>query len=340
MQAIRQKRILSVCKKAKPAIQRNFQFKKGLCIMWISILGLIDFSKIAYSGSVKKAPPLFIFDQYPDTIYPSKFRTTHFISKSHMNTMSYASMNTAGGSQFNQLQLLNLIKLLGKNTIIVDLRQEQHFFINSWAVSIYSKNNWGDTNKNQKLIKAEEAKQITRIKKLKTVKILQTYQNRINLEKIQKTFILPIQSALTEEQFVRHLGLQYQRFFVPDHKAPPNDVVDEFVAWLKFRSKQAPIYFHCHAGIGRTTTFLVMTDIFYNAKQVAFKDILQRHVAIGGKDLAKMPAPNSYKYHDAQIRYNLIKKFYCYVKMNVDGFQTTWSQFVNQDHHTCNTSSN
>jgi hypothetical protein len=107
--------------------------------------------------------------------------------------------------------------------------------------------------------------------------------------------------------------------------------VDEFVAFDAARSPDTWLHFHCRAGDGRTTTFLVMHDIVCNAPHVTLDDILRRQYLLGGIDLDKPPAGDSFAYPFSLERAAFVRRFYDYVcEAKSNGFALTWSEWVNR----------
>lgn len=65
-----------------------------------------------------------------------------------------------------------------------------------------------------------------------------------------------------------------------------------------------PIHFHCKAGIGRTTTFMIMYDIIKNYQHISLNDIIKRQVV-----LSKMDEKNSQDFYTGE-HFKFLEKFY------------------------------
>ncbi len=274
--------------------------------------------------------PLLTLDTRNMPELPKRFRTTADSLPSGINTSGLSVLHIAGGAQFSALSLEQITKhLQAKKLTIIDLRQEPHGFLNGNAMSWYGVRNAINAKKSPKQIEADQSRRLNALgKQTKTnvYKILQK-SDEGKIDKVKLTQIA-VHKTVTEEALATHLHLNYQRIYVQDFHAPVAEQVDRFIGIVRQHPVGEWIYFHCRAGIGRTTTFMVMYDIMHNAKRVSLDDILTRQAALGGKDLRKLPARDNYKYQWAVDRLNFIKKFYQYARENNDNFATTWTAWV------------
>ena len=70
--------------------------------------------------------------------------------------------------------------------------------------------------------------------------------------------LLTVDFVSNESTLVTDVGMQYKRFAVKDNGAPTPTIVDEFVEFIKNKPDDLHLHFHCDAGEGRTTSFMVM----------------------------------------------------------------------------------
>lgn len=262
---------------------------------------------------------------------PKRFRTTSNLpNDKEMNWHGFKDLNMLGSGQFSKAAFGEIIKNLHhEEFIVVDLRQESHGFLNGNAICWYGFRASENAGKSADAIEQDQASRLTELAKNENVfvhKIIQKDEDGV----IQKT--KPIEFAVhelsSEEEFVKSVNAQYYRFYIQDYHAPDDDQVDRFVAMVKELPKHKWIYFHCRAGIGRTTTFMAMYDMMRNAKNVSFEDILAREVKIGGKNLAELPAKGSFKYKNAKQRLVFLQSFYEYASQNNDAFKTSWTAWL------------
>lgn len=134
---------------------------------------------------------------------------------------------------------------------------------------------------------------------------------------IHSGFPVEIESdrACSEQEMLTQVGLDYVRIPVTDHCPPRLSAVEELVklVWRLVTPGAEPwLHFHCHAGDGRTTSFLAMYDIIRNAPSTRLSDILTRQALIGPEDLTKIP-DESWKAKCARQRQAFLECFYAYV---------------------------
>lgn len=260
---------------------------------------------------------------------PRHFRTLQDSLPAHLNAKGLADLPVAGGAQFSRLGLEKILERLHiKRMTIIDLRQESHGFLNGNAISWYASGDAINAGFSMQQIEKRQARLLNELagkESIKTYVILSKTPN----ERIDKTKMIEfsMRSVSSEPELAYRLNHVYQRLYVQDHHAPAAKQVDRFIEIVKQLPKKQWVYFHCRAGIGRTTTFLAMYDMMQNAKQVSFDDIIARQAALGGKDLSELPQPGTFKYKAATERLAFLKQFYQYAYENEDHFRTSWTEW-------------
>lgn len=230
-----------------------------------------------------------------------------------MRLRDIPTLNISGSAQFTKDQLLNLKNYINKDNIcIVDLRQESHGMINDLAISFlnpYKDLNNGFTT--EQTIKAENSL----LNKIKIGNTIQLYKHTgIFIKDITVDFIS------NESQLVTEADMQYKRFAVKDNSAPTPDIVDEFVEFIKNKPDDIHLHFHCAAGKGRTTSFMVMYQAMKNNSNLTLEQLLSYQYNIGGINL-----------HDNNIQYNFLEDFCNYVQKNKDSnYSISYSQWIKE----------
>ena len=110
---------------------------------------------------------------------------------------------------------------------------------------------------------------------------------------------------------------------------PEPATVDEFIKFYFSLPKNHWLHFHCHAGHGRTTTFLVFYDIL-TYPDLTLEEIVNRHVILGGSNL--LAENNDANWYAEAMRERAInlRKFYQYIKeQRKSNFKTSWSEWIN-----------
>ena len=230
-----------------------------------------------------------------------------------MRLRDIPTLNISGSAQFTKDQLLNLKNSINKDNIcIVDLRQESHGMINDLAISFlnpYKDLNNGFTT--EQTSKAENSL----LNKIKIGNTIQLYKHTgIFIKDITVDFIS------NESQLVTEADMQYKRFAVKDNSAPTPDIVDEFVEFIKNKPDDIHLHFHCAAGKGRTTSFMVMYQAMKNNSNLTLEQLLSYQYNIGGVNL-----------HDNNIQYNFLEDFCNYVQKNKDSnYSISYSQWIKE----------
>lgn len=230
-----------------------------------------------------------------------------------MRLRDIPTLNISGSAQFTKEQLLNLKNSINKDNIcIVDLRQESHGMINDLAISFlnpYKDLNNGFTT--EQTIKAENSL----LNKIKIGNTIQLYKHTgIFIKDITVDFIS------NESQLVTEADMQYKRFAVKDNSAPTPDIVDEFVEFIKNKPDDLHLHFHCAAGEGRTTSFMVMYQAMKNNSNLTLEQLLSYQYNIGGINL-----------HDNNIQYDFLEDFCNYVQKNKDSnYSISYSQWIKE----------
>lgn len=221
-----------------------------------------------------------------------------------------AEHSLSGSGQFLPSNIQNLAKVAqGSEIIVVDLRLESHGYINDHPFSLKNNDNLGKT--------AEEILEIE-------ANLLQEVYLKQDKE------FYPIYTVSSEKELVISNNFKYVRLPVLDHSHPSDEIVDAYLDLLK-QNPFAWVHVHCAVGRGRTTTFMAMFDMFYNAKTVSLDDILERQKKIGGQDFKKYlkePNKDDEKQQLFLARLAFLERFYQYCQAG-DPETTTWQEWVN-----------
>ena len=115
--------------------------------------------------------------------------------------------------------------------------------------------------------------------------------------------------------------MQYKRYAVKDNGAPTPIIVDEFVEFIKTKPSDLHLHFHCDAGEGRTTSFMVMYQTMMNPTGLSLDQILSYQYNIGGVNV-----------HDDRDQFEFLEDFYAYVSQNKkDNYSIPYSEWVTKD---------
>ncbi|OJX12254.1 MAG: hypothetical protein BGO77_03645 [Caedibacter sp. 37-49] len=323
-------------------------FRKIYSFLVAFTLGLISYPNFAnssiplsYLANYVKHNSLVI-DAKDSFKLPRHFRTSEMpvpgkkqaeYLKSHGKLPSfhgYHGLKVSASAQFSKRNILAALSQMDGKIYIIDLRKESHGFLNGNAISWSGKRNWANEGKTDDFVNTLELSLFQHLNTLKQISICY-------FPKVQRTRACKepdsfnIDTTETEEQLIKQLGLEYRRFPVLDKWRPDDQVIDQFLQFIRSLPKNAWLHFHCRGGSGRTTTFLVMYDIIKNGKNVKLEDIIARHALAGVRDLQRIP---HVKYQEwvtigALKRLDVIEKFYKYV-CDPEGYSSrSWTEWLN-----------
>lgn len=297
-------------------------------IIVLSVLVVIIMAAaVCYPNSPQ---PLLVIDMRDIADLPGHFRNTSMPIPSQINNTGFADLHAIASRQYSKQALEKILQKLNiKKVLIVDLRQESHGFLNGEAISWYGKQDSANAGKKPQKIEKNQAYLLRELSKQKVATVFEIISKTADgeIDKVRPVELI-VHTTASESELAAANQMLYQRFYVQDFHPPERSEVDRFI---KFANQIPPgewVYFHCRGGSGRSTTFMTMYDMMHNAKKVSFKDILARQVAIGGKDLAQLPPPGTYKYKPALKRLLFIEIFYQYCQSNNDHFRTLWSDWL------------
>lgn len=239
-------------------------------------------------------------------------------------------LRISGSGQFSARQFDALVHELRKKTkgpiYDVDLRQESHGFFNGTAVSWYGRHDWGNIGKSPTAVLADEQQ---RLQVALGKDVIVYDQGKGDLPVHPRA--MAVRRVQTEQELADSKGIHYVRLANTDHLWPTPDEIDAFLAFVRTLPDDAWLHFHCEAGAGRTTAYMVMYDMIKNPG-LPYKDIVYRQYEIGGNytphDVAH-PKRSDWKgpyYHE---KHEMVSLFYQYVQDQVrQGGSQSWSQWL------------
>lgn len=257
---------------------------------------------------------------------PKRFRMCTDPADHEADTAGLAELKASASGQFSQYGLKHMKNVIPNDRItIVDLRQECHGYVNGMAVSWYGEKN--DSNKGmiQEDIIALERKKLDEYIEADSVDFDYIEGKSFQLAEA----ITGPRTVYSEEELAEIEGFEYVRFCVTDHHRPPDEVVDQFVEFVKALTNDSWLHFHCRGGVGRATSFILMYDMMRNADKVSLSDILNRQQKIGGRDMYRMIHDHGAALYDAAVeRLEFINTFYDYCVSQKDEFEMSWSEWL------------
>ena len=279
--------------------------------------------------------PILVTDFENSPEVPANFRIANYnpsAKESRVTAVGLDALNASAARQFCELNLKNSLERMSGRIYIVDLRQESHAFIDGRPMCWYGLKNQANVGKTKQEIADIEEELISRIARqgeielndivLKTNgRIVRTRSSRVDFQRCE-----------SERDLVERNGLKYVRLPVTDHRHPDDKTVAEFLDFLGSLTGDYWLHFHCRSGKGRTSTFLVLYDIFHNAKQVSLEDIICRNFLLGSKDLSKISdiPKKMWKNKMANRRFEFVSSFYQFMTESDEYRSDSWADWLRQ----------
>ena len=209
---------------------------------------------------------------------------------------------------------------------MVDLRQETHGFANGVPVSLHTKHNAINAGKNSAQVERDESKVFRDLRGIETTF---TPLGKTDTKILKPLTIIP-RVVLTEREAAENAGFSYARFAAADMQFPAPEIVDEFVLFVANLPENSWLHFHCHAGHGRTTTFMVMYEILRNPNQ-SLEEICRQQMDLGGSDILATSTGEDWNARMANDRAKKIRLFYEFVQgTRAERIGLPWSEWLTE----------
>jgi Inositol hexakisphosphate len=264
---------------------------------------------------------------------PRNFRTTDDSLKANKGetsgTTGLNDLCASGSGEFTPEGLkLVLARTRGPVTVF-DLRQETHMFVNDLPVSWYASLDWANVDRSQSAIEADEAYRVQSLNSGSQIEIRPGEAVKKGRASSSTRQRVAVERASTERDIVVAAGANYVRVTVTDHARPLDDEVDRFVLAVRALPENAWAHFHCEAGRGRTTTFMVLYDMPRNATRVSLEDIVRRQKILGyNYDVLHPSEPGDWRAPYTADRAAFVRAFYDYARANPNGRPELWSEWL------------
>ena len=265
---------------------------------------------------------------------PRNFRTTDDPLKDSKGQLpantGLADLHASGSGEFTADSLKLLLARTRGPVTVFDLRQETHIFVNGLPVSWFATRDWANVGRSQDAIEADESARVESLKPGSKIVVRPGAA-------VKKPGVTPstpqnvtVEHASTEREFVKPNHAAYVRVTVTDHCRPLDNEVDGFILAVRALPENGWAHFHCEAGLGRTTTFMVLYDTLRNATRVSLEDIARRQQLLGyDYDVLRPDEPGNWKAPYTDDRIAFVRAFYEYARANPNGRPQLWSEWLN-----------
>ena len=209
------------------------------------------------------------------------------------------------------------------------MRQETHIFVNGLPVSWFATKDWANVGRTNDEIQGNEDGRVKSLKPGSKIAVHPGAPIKKNGVASSAPENVTVERASTERDIVTANNAAYERLTVTDHARPLDEEVDRFILAVRALPENGWAHFHCEAGRGRTTTFMVLYDMLRNANRVSLDDIARRQQLLGYDfDVLRPNNPEDWRAPYTEDRIAFVRAFYEYARGNPGGRPQLWSELL------------
>jgi protein-tyrosine phosphatase len=297
---------------------------------------LLAFTLVQKNPPVRSAePPVLIWDidLTLANALPRNFRTTDDALKvsdgKTPSTTGLIDLHASGSGEFTADNVKLLLTRMHGPITVFDLRQETHVFVNGLPVSWFATRDWANVGRSQTEVEEAEAAWVQSLGPGSEIAVRPGHPvKKDNADSAVPQQVI-VKEASIERDLMSSAGTSYVRVAITDHTRPLDEAVDRFIVAVRALPENAWAHFHCEAGLGRTTTFMVLYDMLRNATYVSREDIVRRQAILGcGYDVLQPAEAGNWKAPYMAERAEFIRAFYDYARANPNGRPQLWSEWL------------
>lgn len=326
----------------------------------------------ANESGITPLPPVILADYYKDTTvhsllpqddvkYEHPVLALNTLNESKLKVQNFRSsddlwldpnvefdhwglkdLHASGSNQYSPAGLgilFNRLKKTTNNIVVVDLRHDDHLFINGLNVSSFETKEALLKPRTPEMIKESELNLKATIKGLNAVEIhaIETKYPKDSFDDRFSLQLVPVEVE-TPEELVNRLGANYLLVGTKRFSEASDDDIDRFINYYRQMPPDTWYHFHCKKGKSRTTFFLTLYDMMLNADHLDAGTIIRRQHVIGGSNLLDITPKDPSWSEERESKKQWIVfllRFYKYAAENkANNFAKPWAEWSqeNQDY--------
>lgn len=312
-----------------------------LALLFLLSLSQDVFSATASSCNGSNSKPCIVQDTESNSVEIDNWRDSDDLANAYAKqggnitglkdlSMSGSGVPTAEGWKQIVINIIETTKNKTEHIIDVDLRQESHGYLNQNPITLAARNDWVNLGKTREQTLHDEKKWLKSLNKQKNIQDVLTPE-QFKAAQFAKGKTIPDENISNEEKIAKAVGMKYFRLTVTDHMAPRDVDVDRFVAFVKTLKPNTWLHFHCRGGDGRTTTFMAMYDMMYNADKVPLNTIIKRQAAAEPYYNLFNTKQNSVFTEGYKARKVFLTKYYEFSRDYIRGYSGTWTEWLKKE---------
>lgn len=315
-------------------------------MFYLALLFIISLSQDVFSATVSScdgsnSKPCIVQDTENNSVEIDNWRDSDDLANAYGKqggdikglrnlSMSGSGVPTAEGWKQIVINIIETTKNKTEHIIDVDLRQENHGYLNQNPITLAAKNDWVNLGKTREQALLDEKKWLKSLNKQKNIQNVLT-SDQFKSTQFSKGKVVPNENVSNEESIAKAVGMKYFRLTVTDHMAPRDADVDRFVAFVKTLKPNTWLHFHGRGGDGRTTLFMAMYDMMHNADKVPLNSIIKRQAAVEPYNNLFDTKQNPVFTEGYKARKLFLTKYYEFSRDYIHGYSGTWTEWLKKE---------
>lgn len=266
----------------------------------------------------------------------ANFRSTQDLwglNQEEFNQTGLTDFYASGSSQYTRAGLdilIGKLKKMASNLVVVDLRHDDHLFINGLDVSTFETKEALLKQRSPLEILEGEISLKHELEKQGALEIL-AIDTQYPKNRFLSRFTLMIKPLKIEtpEEVVSSLGAHYLLIGSKRFSEVSDEDIARFISFYKTQPPRTWYHFHCKKGKSRTTLFMTMFDMMHNADRLSVEEIVKRQASIGGVNLFDITPKDPHWAHERDSKKQWVKflvRFHKYCQENkTKGFEVSWT---------------